>query len=307
MSRIRPMKPPTQKPARKVADKARMARVAQLPCCICHEYGMPQNSPTQVHHCIHGRHGTARAPDCMTIPLCEGHHQGMFDTSKIALHREPAAWRQAYGTDTQWISWTDEKLSGRGQKIIPRSECLASGCNSRAFASGYCSSHYRRVKKYGDPLAGGTQTGGPLRWILENSNHSGSECLKWPFSDLDGYYSLSAGSGKFTKAHRKMCEVAHGPAKNGLVARHLCGNKNCLNPRHLAWGTPAENTADMAAHGTKLEGANSPSAKITEQDVIEIRRRRAAGEMLDEIAADYPIGKANVWAIAARKTWKHVK
>lgn len=91
-------------------DSAHLKRVASLPCCICHEYGMTSNSPVQAHHCIHGRHGTRKVPDSMTIPLCEGHHQGLFDTSKIALHREPKRWRDEYGPDTDWISWVEERL-----------------------------------------------------------------------------------------------------------------------------------------------------------------------------------------------------
>jgi len=36
-----------------------------------------------------------------TIPLCDGHHQGMFDTSKTAVHREPDAFKAKYGTDKE--------------------------------------------------------------------------------------------------------------------------------------------------------------------------------------------------------------
>jgi hypothetical protein len=91
-------------------DRAHLARVAELPCCICHEWEMPQESPTQVHHCIHGRFGSRRVPDTCTIPLCEGHHTGLLDTSKIALHREPKAWRDAYGDDVEWIGWTENAI-----------------------------------------------------------------------------------------------------------------------------------------------------------------------------------------------------
>lgn len=91
-------------------DPARLAAVAAMSCCICEEYGLPQRSPTQVHHCIMGRYGTSRAPDSMTVPLCEGHHQGMFDTSKVALHREPDLWKREYGPDTDWISWVEARL-----------------------------------------------------------------------------------------------------------------------------------------------------------------------------------------------------
>lgn len=99
-------------------DRRHLARVARLPCCICHEFEMPQQSPTQVHHCIHGRHSMARAPDCMTIPLCEGHHQGDFDTSKIALHREPKAWKEAYGHDTEWLSWVEAQLDDMDARLV---------------------------------------------------------------------------------------------------------------------------------------------------------------------------------------------
>lgn len=98
------------KPPKEKRDPIRLAAVASMPCCICEEYGEPQASPTQVHHCIHGRYSQHRAPDSMTIPLCEGHHQGLWDKTKIALHREPARWVQEYGKDTDWISWTEERL-----------------------------------------------------------------------------------------------------------------------------------------------------------------------------------------------------
>jgi hypothetical protein len=99
------------------ADPKRMAKVAEMPCVICYEYNMVQLSRTTVHHCIHGRNGyrkraknKRRAPDSMTIPLCDGHHQGDFDTSKIALHRQPYEWVKQYGKDVDWISWVEERL-----------------------------------------------------------------------------------------------------------------------------------------------------------------------------------------------------
>jgi hypothetical protein len=106
-----PQRPLYQKGERPGADPVRLAAVASLPCCICHEYGMVQESRTQVHHCIHGRHSQARAPDSMTIPLCEGHHTGLVDRSKIALHRLSSSWREAYGPDTNWLSWVEERIA----------------------------------------------------------------------------------------------------------------------------------------------------------------------------------------------------
>ena len=105
-------KPPLGlKTERQGKDPKHLQRVRDLPCVICTEYGMQQNTPTAAHHCIHGRHGTRKSPDCMAIPLCEGHHQGLFDTSKIALHQQPSRWRAEYGNDTDWISWVEARLS----------------------------------------------------------------------------------------------------------------------------------------------------------------------------------------------------
>lgn len=105
-----PPRPVSQKGVKPGADPKRLAAVAAMPCVICWEWQLVQNSPTQVHHCIHGRYSQRRAPDSMTIPLCEGHHQGLWDISKIALHKEPSEWRRLYGPDTDWISWTEQRL-----------------------------------------------------------------------------------------------------------------------------------------------------------------------------------------------------
>ncbi len=97
------------KPAKVPRNPAHMAKVAAMPCCICHEWGLPQLTPTNVHHCIHGRYGNRRVPDEMTIPLCRAHHQTGED-GYIALHREPAKWQRLYGPDHEWLSWVEQRL-----------------------------------------------------------------------------------------------------------------------------------------------------------------------------------------------------
>lgn len=299
------MKPAKSKPSGK--DPVYLGRVAKLPCAICHHHGMPQLSPTQVHHCIHGRHGFRKVPDRQTIPLCEGHHQGDFDTSKIAVHREPKAWKQAYGEDRDYIAWTLDCCTKGGQKPLVRGECGADGCDAIEEHGGFCMTHYRRNAKYGDPLAGTASPGAPLSWLQENSDHDGGECLAWPFSEGEGYYTVKIEDG-YTKAHRLMCRLRHGePEIDGLFALHSCGNKSCVNPKHLRWGTPAENSEDARRHGTISVGEDRPLAKLTDDAVREIRRRWSAGETLDHIAADYPATRSTVWLAATGKTWRHIQ
>lgn len=85
-------------PKRK-ADPKFLAWVREQPCCICEAFFLPQMSPTAAHHVIHDRFSFAKTADRRAIPLCEGHHQGHFDTSKVAIHREPKRWRELYGPD----------------------------------------------------------------------------------------------------------------------------------------------------------------------------------------------------------------
>ena len=111
MARIDTGRGPTgQKPPKAEPRPDYLAAVRQLPCCICEAFGAVQTSPTTAHHPICGRGGTRRVPDEMAIPLCEGHHQGNFDTSKVAIHREPRKWGARYGPDTDWVAPTQDKL-----------------------------------------------------------------------------------------------------------------------------------------------------------------------------------------------------
>lgn len=114
----KPIRPRSKKKqAERLSDKgqaglAHMAKVAAMPCVICWEWSMKQLSETKVHHCIHGRFSAKKAPDTATLPLCDGHHQGEFDGSKIALHREPDEWKRRYGEDTHWLNWVTARLEG---------------------------------------------------------------------------------------------------------------------------------------------------------------------------------------------------
>ena len=99
-----------QKPGIKIGDKLYLRAVRRLPCVICDAVGMQQLSITTVHHWIMGRWGNEKTPDWQAIPLCDGHHQGTFDTTKVAIHREPARWRELYGADHEYIEVTQDKV-----------------------------------------------------------------------------------------------------------------------------------------------------------------------------------------------------
>lgn len=99
-------------------DPAYLADLHLLPCVICKRFALAQQTPTQAHHTICGRFSSEKTPDGDAIPLCEGHHQGMFDTSKIAIHRQRAEWERRYGLDTDYIAVTQAVVKRlRGWRI----------------------------------------------------------------------------------------------------------------------------------------------------------------------------------------------
>ena len=98
--------PPRQKPPKPGKNPEYLAKVAALPCVICHTHGERQIGRTYVHHVICGRHGGAKTPDKMAIPLCYRHHQGEF-----GIHTERAAWVEAYGPDTDYVDPTRNMIA----------------------------------------------------------------------------------------------------------------------------------------------------------------------------------------------------
>jgi hypothetical protein len=113
------------------------------------------------------------------------------------------------------------------------------------------------------------------------------------------------------KLHRK--PVAHavleafvGPRPKGLEACHYNGCPRDNSVSNLRWDTHTANMADRDRHGRTCRGEAKPDAKLTESQVIEIRRRCAAGELQKDIAPEYGVNKSCIQKAASGTTWKHV-
>lgn len=56
-----------------------------------------------------------------------------------------------------------------------------------------------------------------------------------------------------------------------MVVMHKCDNPSCVNPQHLGVGTSKENTRDAVRKGRMSHGEEHYSAKLTEEQVRQIR------------------------------------
>lgn len=104
--------------------------------------------------------------------------------------------------------------------------------------------------------------------------------------DPDGCWywtaSLSLGYGQFSLhgfpygAHVVSYNHFNGQIQKGLMVRHTCDNRDCVNPAHLISGTHQDNMDDMVerkrqAHNS-FPGESHPMVKLTDEQVAEIRR-----------------------------------
>lgn len=124
-------------------------------------------------------------------------------------------------------------------------------------------------------------------------------------------------------AHRIALFLSVGINEHKTSACHKCDNPKCCNPSHLFWGTHRENMLDMIAknranrprgdrHFSRINkhlrprGERHALAKLTEQQVREIRAMHKSGVTHARIAARFPISRRTASAITTRKIWAHV-
>ncbi len=140
-----------------------------------------------------------------------------------------------------------------------------------------------------------------------------SGCWLWTGNrDKHGYGYIShvwvEGRGSPIAVHRLMAHLKLGLdlSRPEIFACHRCDNPPCFNPDHLFLGTAEDNQADRWRKGRGNFGARNGQHKLTDEAVVEIRRRIACGETQSSVAAHFMIHQSLVSLIANRKSWVHV-
>lgn len=185
--------------------------------------------------------------------------------------------------------------------------CSTLGCRQEARGrTCLCATHYaasiRAINK--NVLSTAAATGNFWKRVRKTPR-----CWNWIGNvGTDGYGGLSVAANP-TKAHRYSWVIHHGPIPNGLQVLHKCDNRVCVNPDHLFLGTTQDNMLDRDRKNRQVQGERHPSAKLTAQQVIEIRRRFKNGCKKNgtrPLAREFGLSKSTMTAVVRGQTWKGV-
>lgn len=136
-----------------------------------------------------------------------------------------------------------------------------------------------------------------------------NQCWLWVGGKDSNGYGLINLYGKNDRVHRVAWRYPNYIIPEGMEICHSCDNPACCNPKHLFLGTHKENMDDMNAKGrnVNVRGESVFTSKLTEFQVLEIRRRYAAGGITQkQLGIEYGIATINIWMIIHRRHWDHV-
>lgn len=130
----------------------------------------------------------------------------------------------------------------------------------------------------------------PVAYREEDRGYT-TPCWIWQRSgNARGYGQIHDGT-RLRVAHEVWYERRYGPVPEGLQLDHLCRQRSCVNPDHLEQVSGAVNVR----RGT--------CTKLTEDSVRAIRA--STGKQRD-LARQFGVNQATIWAIRHRVTWKDV-
>ena len=126
-------------------------------------------------------------------------------------------------------------------------------------------------------------------------------CWIWEGHTVNGY-----GRFRGIRAHRYAYQLHKGNLTDGLMVRHLCGNKLCVNPDHLEEGTMADNAQDGIRLGETLRGEDNGKAKINEDQARYILRN-PDGLTGAKLARKFGVSAATISLIRSGQRWAHLQ
>lgn len=115
-------------------------------------------------------------------------------------------------------------------------------------------------------------------------------------------YTTACALGKQWTAHRVSAfAFLEFDISGPLFVLHECDNKRCVNPAHLFFGTCSDNLRD--AYQKHLAVPQRSNAKLSEENVQEIRILHGKGMRTGLIAERFRVNRSTIQNILNGKAW----
>lgn len=158
--------------------------------------------------------------------------------------------------------------------------------------------------------------------ITEGSN----PCWLWTGAkDKDGYgiiviRGMTANGNVFV--HRVAYLITHGSIPDGHGVLHKCDTPSCARPTHLFSGTQVDNMKDAASKNrtaigdkngmhthteSRPRGERNGRARLTKENVIEIKRRLLNGTTHETLASEMKVCRQHITDISNGRKWGWLK
>lgn len=106
--------------------------------------------------------------------------------------------------------------------------------------------------------------------------------------------------------HQLVMEAFVGPRPEGLEVCHGPGGHHDNRLVNLSYASSAKNAEDKRRDGTLIFGEGIVGSRLTEQVVIECRRRYAAGETTTALAAEFGVNAGTMGEAVTGDSWAHL-
>ena len=115
------------------------------------------------------------------------------------------------------------------------------------------------------------------------------------------------GKYQALKLHILVCTAFHGPRPFNTVCCHRDDDKLNNVASNLYWGSIAQNAKDAIKNRRLKVGSDHHRSKITEQDVLAMRKlREETGMTYTAIGQKYGVGKRTARLAIQGHSWRHV-
>jgi len=145
-------------------------------------------------------------------------------------------------------------------------------------------------------------------WLFVEKRKSG--CWEW-----DGYiekssvgYARFKFKGRRLGAHHWSYEFAYGPVPKGFWVLHHCDNPKCVRPSHLYVGTRDDNAKDAVRRNRTARGERHGMAKLTRDNVQEIRKLYRTGRYTQrKLAEMFGVTQCPITRVLNHTGWRNIE